>query len=53
MVRDPSAESNVTRQTDRIIPKVDVPSLLQPVKGCLFVTRCPLAEQSCKNDSRN
>ena len=37
----------------RIIPDADLPSLLHPVKGCLFVTRCPLAEESCKNESRN
>jgi peptide/nickel transport system ATP-binding protein/oligopeptide transport system ATP-binding protein len=32
-----------------IITVVDLPSLLHPAKGCLFVTLCPLAEQSCKN----
>ena len=36
-----------------IIPEADLPSLLHPAKGCLFVTPCPLAEQSCKNESRN
>ncbi len=37
----------------RIIPDADIPSLLHPVRGCLFATPCPLGEESCKNENRN
>ena len=32
----------------RIIPDADIPSLLHPVRGCLFATPCPLGEESFK-----
>ncbi|KZL89002.1 ABC transporter ATP-binding protein [Clostridium magnum] len=45
-ILDPEAKKN----KERIILKGDIPSPVNPPKGCLFSTRCPLAVDKCMQE---
>lgn len=49
MVPDPTLRV----KPKRTILEADVPSQLYPLKNCLFVNRCSMAEETCKNESPN
>ena len=44
----PVADPLVKRE--RIILKGDIPSPIDPPKGCRFHTRCPLVEELCRTE---
>lgn len=44
----PIANPRATRE--RILLQGEVPSPIDPPKGCAFVTRCPKAKEICKNE---
>ena len=43
-------EPNPARRRERILLTGDVPSPINPPSGCHFHTRCPVAEERCKQD---
>ena len=44
----PIPKPRVDRQRERILLKGEIPSPMNPPKGCVFSTRCPYATQQCK-----
>jgi oligopeptide transport system ATP-binding protein len=47
----PVANPDVEAQRERIILKGDVPSPSNPPAGCVFCTRCPVAEKKCFSEA--
>ena len=45
----PVPDPTLRGKRKRIVLQGDLPSPLDPPKGCPFVTRCPLAEETCKD----
>ncbi|MEP0945074.1 MAG: dipeptide ABC transporter ATP-binding protein [Rhizobiaceae bacterium] len=47
----PVANPEVESQRERVILKGDVPSPSNPPAGCVFCTRCPVAEEKCFSEA--
>lgn len=46
----PIPDPKVQRKRERIVLQGDVPSPINPPKGCKFADRCPMATEKCKNE---
>ena len=46
----PIPDPQVQRKRERIVLEGDVPSPINPPKGCKFADRCPMAKEKCKNE---
>lgn len=47
----PIADPKKSRQNKMIELEGDIPSPLNPPEGCVFSTRCPLADERCKSEA--
>ena len=46
----PIPDPKITRARERLILEGDIPSPINPPSGCKFHTRCPFAEERCKQE---
>lgn len=46
----PIPDPEMQRKRERIVLQGDVPSPVNPPKGCKFVDRCPMATEKCRNE---
>ena len=47
---EPIPDPRMAREKEVVLLEGEVPSPLNPPKGCPFVTRCPVAMERCKEE---